>query len=118
MSTVLSKFFRVRPEDQIFLKITIGHAQIGTTMVSLAGEQLASDQRDSFKIALPKDGKELAGKSLFCSTIVTDVRSETNQTSVTYELIGGENPWKQTLSETVESENDSIFYVATIKFYC
>jgi|WetSurMetagenome_2_1015567.scaffolds.fasta_scaffold248944_2 hypothetical protein len=117
MSTTLSKFIKVRPGEQLYLKISIGNGQTGVSSVYLSGSQLISGQKDTFKIALPISGLDLAGKSLFCSTIVSDIRPETNNTSVVYELYGNETSWKQTLGETVLAENDSLFYVATIQFY-
>jgi hypothetical protein len=117
MSTTLSKFIKVHPGEQLYLKITIGNGQTGVSSVNLSGLQLVSEQKDTFKIALPVDAPGLAGKCLYCSTIVTDIRPETNNTSVVYELYGNETSWKQTLGETVQAENDSLFYVATIQFY-
>lgn len=117
MSTALSKFYRVRDEDSVTLKITIGHGQVGITSVNLGKERIESDHQNTLELKIPGKGKDLKSKKLFCSTIVADVRTETNATSVTYELIGGVKPFKQTLQETVESEGDVVFYVATFLFY-
>lgn len=117
MSTSLSKFYRVRNEDTVTLKITIGHGQVGTTSVNLAGKDLVSGHKNSLNLPIPDPGKELNGKTLFCSTIVADVRTETSETSVTYELKGGVNPFKQMLQESVDSEGDVVFYAATFRFY-
>ena len=117
MSTSLSKFYRIRDEDPVTLKITIGHGQIGTTILNLSGEELVSGHKGSLEYVLPKSGKELNNKTLYCSTIVADVRTETNETSVTFELIGGLKPFKQTLQESVESEGDVVFYTTTFRFY-
>ena len=117
MSTSLSNFYRVRNEDTVTLKITIGHGQVGTTSVNLAGNDLVSGHKNSLNLRIPGSGKELNGKTLFCSTIVADVRTETNETSVTYEVSGGVNPFKQTLQERVDSEEDIVFYTGIFRFY-
>lgn len=117
MSTSLSKFYQVRDEDSVTFKITIGHGQVGITSVNLGKERIKSDYQNTLELTIPEKGKDLKGKKLFCSTIVADVRTETNETSVTYELTGGAKPFKQTLQESVESEGDVVFYVATFLFY-
>ncbi len=117
MSTSLSKFYKVRGDDTVTLKINIGHAQVGTTTVNLGLQQLVSGHKDSLSLTLPGTGTDLDGKTLFCSTIVADVRSETNQTSVTYEITGGVSDFKQTLQESVTSNGDVIFYTATFRFH-
>jgi GTP cyclohydrolase III len=117
MSTTLSKFYQVRDEEKVKLKITIGYGQIGTTSVNLGKNKIISDHENTLEETTLGSGKELVSKKLFCSTIVADVRTETNETSVTYELIGGVKPFKQTLQESVESEGDVVFYIATFLFY-
>ncbi|MFQ5793888.1 MAG: hypothetical protein ACE5JP_02430 [Candidatus Bipolaricaulia bacterium] len=116
MSTTLSKFYRVRNEKPVTLTIKIGHGQRGTTSVNLNDEQLVNNHRNTLKQRIGT-GEELNGKTLYCSTIVADIRTETNETSITYELRGGVSQFKQTLQESVESEGDVVFYLATFRFY-
>jgi hypothetical protein len=116
MSTTLTKVYRVRKNDVVILRISIGFAQVGVTTVFLDNEMLAENRRNSFEVKLNKPGESLGGKTLMCSTIVTDVRRETNETSVTYELIGGVIAQKHTLQDSVESEGDVIIYVANCFF--
>lgn len=116
MNTSLSKLYRVGKGDKVTLKITIGYAQVGTTTVNLGSNKLVSDQKNTFELPIGS-GEDLNGKTLYCSTIVADIQKETNQTSVTYELTGGPQGFKQTLQESVENEGAVVFYTATFRFY-
>jgi hypothetical protein len=117
MSTFLSKFYQILDGQTVILKITIGHAQLGTTSVSLGTDPLAIGHHGTLELELPPPGTDLDGKTLFCSTVVADVQTQTNETSVTYELTGGATEFRQTLQETVEHEGDIMFYTATFRFY-
>ena len=117
MSTSLSKFYQVREEDTVTLKVTIGHAQHAVTAVYLGKDQIVPGHRNSLELSIPGSGRELNGKTLYCTTVVADVRTETNETSVTFELIGGVKPFKQTLQESVQSEGEVVFYAATFLFW-
>ena len=117
MSTFLSKLYRVRKDDTVTLKITIGHGQVGTTIVNLSGNELVTGHHGSLELTLPGTGETLSGKTLYCSTTVADIQTATNETSVTYVLEGGAIPFKQTLQETVESHGDVVFYTAVFRFY-
>jgi hypothetical protein len=117
MSTSLSKFYRVRDDDTGRLKIIIGHGQIGKTSVSLDRNDLAVNEQGTVDLTIPGSGRDLKGRTLFCSTIVADVRTETNKTSVIYELTGGVANFEETLQESVDTEGGVMFYTATFRFY-
>ena len=117
MNTVLSKFYRIRAEDTVKLKITIGHGQTGVTSVNLGKERIVTGHQNTLELTIPGRGTNLSGKKLFCTTTVADVRTETNETSVTYELLGGITSFRQAMQETVENEGDVVFYTATFLFY-
>ncbi len=116
MSTSLSKFYRIRNTDLIKLSITIGNGQVGTTYVHLGADQVVAGQKNTFNITLPGTGQELNGKTLYCTTVVADIQTITNETSVTYELTGGVVSFKQTLQETVAGDGDVVFYTAAFDF--
>jgi ATP-dependent 26S proteasome regulatory subunit len=116
MSTTLTKVYKVRQGDAVILRVTIGFAQIGVTTVFLDEKMLINNHPNSLEIELNKPGESLQGKTLLCSTTVTDVRTETNETSVTYEFIGGPNTQKHTLKESVESAGAVILYTANCFF--
>lgn len=117
MSNSLTKLYQVPNSDQeVKLAVRIGHAQLGMTTVSLGTRQLASNHRGTLEVTVGK-GADLNGAQLFCVTTVTDVRTETNQTSVTYELQGGTHTFQETLQETVSNEGDVVFYTAVFHFH-
>jgi hypothetical protein len=119
MSTFLSEFYRVHDDDrEVKLGITIGHAQPGTTNVTLDTEPLRSTSGDpqKFECAVGT-GKEANGKTLYCASTLRDQRTETNKTSVRYSLTGGPEPFEQTLEKTVQNDGEVVFYTATIEFY-
>lgn len=118
MSTSLTKLYKVNNDNQaIRLSVTIGDGQIGVTSVNLGSEQMVVNHKNSLLDKEIGNGLNLKGKVLFCTTTVTDVQQATNKTSVTYELKGGQIPFSQTLSETVTSDGDVVFYTATFYFY-
>ena len=117
MGTYLEKLYRVKTTSVVTLKIEIGYAQKGYTTVFLGDKKIVNNKKNSFEKVLEEKGKDLKGKTLFCQTMVTDVRTETNETSVKYELTGGRKDFKQKLQESVESHGDVKHYVANITFY-
>ncbi|MBL0340845.1 MAG: hypothetical protein IPP71_07930 [Bacteroidetes bacterium] len=56
---------------------------------------------------------DLKGKTLFISSMVTDVNPSTDWTTITY-VINGEDI--KTFEEETESPNDSMVYATTLKF--
>ena len=116
MATAITTAYRVRDDDDITFGVTIGDAQRGLSTIRLGTQQLAQNVKGSFPQKLGK-GKDLKGKNLFCTTTVTDVRTETNRTSVTYTVEGGPNHFEETLKKTVESHGDAVFYTAEIFFF-
>ncbi|HMT28907.1 MAG TPA: hypothetical protein PKD91_06480 [Bacteroidia bacterium] len=56
---------------------------------------------------------EIKGKSLFISSMVTDVNPSTDWTSITYSINDED---VKTYEEETDSPNDSIVYATTIKF--
>ncbi len=117
MSSSILQYYRVRLDDTITLKITIGHGQSGDTIVHLGANRIVDGQQGSFELVLLGVGEELNYKKLHCFTAVTDIQTETNETSVRYELIGGVEPYQHTLQETVNAHGDVEFYLATFVFY-
>lgn len=115
MATAITTAYRVGDEDDITFRVTIGDAQKGVSTVRLGTEQLAHNAA-RLELNLGK-GKDLKGKKLFCTTTVTDVRTETNRTSVTYAVEGGPNNFEETLAKTVESHGDVVFYTAEVFFF-
>ncbi len=118
MSTSITKVYRVKDsEDEVSITIKIGHGQNAATSIFLGGTELRSELRDDVIELHVGKGKDIKNKSLYCTTTVTDVRRETNETSVTYKLTGGVNTFENTYSETVDNEGETVSYMATFYFF-
>jgi uncharacterized protein with LGFP repeats len=117
MSNTLSKAYQVpKDETEIKLTVSIGEAQLGVTSVNLENDLIVNNQVGTVRIIIGR-AETLAGKSLYCSSTVTDVRTETNRTSITYMLEGGPNVYENTLQETVNNEGDVVRYNASFFFF-
>ena len=115
MATSIAKFYRVKDTSELDLKIEIGQVQKGITDISLGDKKLIENFVGDVSEKLPGKGEDLKGKTMFCHTMVIDVRDETNETSVTYKLTGGRTDFKETLQESVE-EHGTKHYVAVFTF--
>ena len=71
---------------QIRLSIVVGERQFGSSMVFIDDEQVANGIVEEFILG---DGKELAGSTCVIYTLVTDVRDNTDEMSVTWIIAGG-----------------------------
>jgi len=118
MSTSITKIYRVIDgDDHVYLTINIGHAQPGVTSIFLAGKELKSGIKSDIDKLDLGPGKELKSKTLYCTTTVTDIRPETNQTSVKYELTGGLKKFENKYSESVDNDGETISYMASFYFF-
>ncbi len=113
MSTTVTKAYQLKKDGtHLKLAVTIGDAQKGVTSVTIGTKSLVSNQEGEISIDIGADN-DVAGQTLYCSTTVTDIRSETKQTDVTYQLTGGVSNFQQTLNESVANLGDVVFYGAT-----
>lgn len=112
MNTV-TKLYRVAESSSLVLRLTVGHGQPAVTDVSLENKELVRRAEGNLELPIPGSGAELKGKKLLCTTIVTDIRKETDQTSVTYELLGGQSVFRHSLEETSTGDGSVVFFTAT-----
>jgi len=113
MSTTLTKAYQLKKDGTpLTFTVTIGDAQKGVTSVTLGTSSLVSNQEGDVSLNIGADNN-VAGQTLYCSTTVADIRSETKQTDVTYQLTGGVSDFQQTLNESVANLGDVVFYGAT-----
>lgn len=75
-------------DDPVFLTLTVGHAQDGSTELKLDGQQFGETQVNSSRIELGKN-KDLVNKELKITSLVTDVQTEIDVVSITVVLSGG-----------------------------
>jgi hypothetical protein len=117
MTTTLTKFYPVKTtKDVVTLTVTIGDSQTGITAVSLDGVPLVPGHLDTLTLELGT-GPDLKGKTLVCTTTISDVSAETNRTSVTYDLEGGVAPYSHSLEETVSENGGKMSYNASFWFF-
>ena len=79
--------YKVGDRD-VFLSLSIGEGQTGTTEVFLGTKPLVTASGD-FGNLLIGNGQDLIGKKLSVRSIVNDVMSHHNRMSVTYHFKGG-----------------------------
>lgn len=100
-------------DGAVFLSVSIGDKQIGTSVVTLSGAILRMGDIKDLKIG---EGPALDGKVCSVKTVVTDVNDSTNMTSVTYHLVGGKKDEQFVLESEVKKDGDSIIYRTKITF--
>jgi hypothetical protein len=94
----------------VHLIVTIGEGQFGSTLVTVGAKVF--DQERTFDHDVGT-GAQLRGQTISVFSVVNDTNTQTNLTSVAYELTGGPTPLKQTVSLTVDDERESADYIAT-----
>jgi hypothetical protein len=106
----LDESYRVGARD-VFLSVTIGEGQFGTSDVFLEKVRIvrASGPIGSLRIG---GGPEIAGKTLLVRSVVNDVSSRTNRMSVTYVLRGGRAEQKFTAKGNVAKEGKLLIFEA------
>lgn len=89
MRNVVYDLYQVHnSDDPVFLTLTVGHAQDGSTEVKLDGQQVGDTQVNSFRMELGTN-KDLVNKELKITSLVTDVQKEIDVVSITVVLSGG-----------------------------
>lgn len=116
MGTYLNKFYIVKPDKPVEFQVEIGFGQRAESSVYLNDKKIGDVWRDSFSLVVSKTGKDIKRQILHCTTMVTDERVETNETSVTFHLKGGRKEIKETLQSAVEKQGDVKFYVLDVEF--
>ena len=119
------KVYAVVADQDVKLKITVGHGQVGATQATLKQEALVNENsavdgikrnnRSEWELALGA-GANLSGELFVVTTVVADVRSETDKTSVNYELTGGTSDFAFSLEESVDQPGGLVIYNLTILF--
>ena len=83
-----TRFYPVDGHSPVYLTVTVGNAQIGSTVVTWGGKVEDPSSEISHE-QIGAAGDDLRSKLLVCNTIVKDVNATTNATSVRYVLEGG-----------------------------
>lgn len=110
VDVTLDKTYKLKRRD-IFLSLTIGEGQFGTSEVLLDDDTILRASGPIGQLRIGK-GAELAGKTLTVFTVVNDVSSATNRMSVTYTLKGGQSTASFISKGTAPSNGDSLVFEA------
>lgn len=127
MSKVISdyKLYRVKKSKApIEVGVRVLHSQVGATAVRIGTRTPLNDDADGdpdrwkseWRFS-PGTGQEVAGKLLFITTAVTDVRKETDKTGVSYQFAGGVDSFNCTLEAAVDEAGGVVIYQLTVDFY-
>jgi hypothetical protein len=87
-----TRLYKIGNNAPIYLTVTIGDNQVGGTSVIFDGQSIGPANGTIDKLQIGSSGDNLQFKLLLCTTNIKDINTETNQTSVTYTLTGGEEP--------------------------
>ena len=110
---VHARTIRINDARKVLLKVEIGQAQIASTIVTVGDKERIERRKDSFTLDL---GAGLAGKKVTCSTMVQDMRRQTNRTSVTYTVSNEGVDETHTLAQDASSDGDIVSYIARFRF--
>lgn len=108
------EFYKVKPRTPVTLSIIIGDDQVGGSEVIWKDRSLASGRVDGLTVG--QAGDELRGTELECTTTVRDVNPATNNTSVTYRLVGGEPSPQEFLKHAVSQPGGRAVYAMSFLF--
>jgi len=107
--------YKVQNNIHYTIRIKVGEGQKGYSILDdMNGNFIHDTETLEYSLGL---GEDLVGKSIFISTTATDIRKDTNEVVVSYEMNGklfqtDENPIE---SET-EKHLESINFLTTINF--
>ena len=73
-------------DGAVRLTVVVGERQFGSSIVFVDDEEIANGEIEDLSLG---DGGKLEGRTLSVYTIVTDVRSDTDDMAVTWILVGG-----------------------------
>lgn len=111
-----SEIYRVKDGFHLALDIVVGEGQPGGSSVIWLTEILDFPPK-SWPYVLATDGGTVRTKTLHCTTRVRDVNPNSNRTSVTYKLSGGEKDQDFSFWVSVPKENDYATYVIDFTFF-
>lgn len=114
-SHTISQSYQVKESEDITLSIIAGEEQAGWFAVFLDGKFLTHEKTKLTNYSLGK-GSTIKSKTLTITTTVIDINPNTNRTSVTYFLNGGNSNLEITSEITVNHDNNPAYYDAKFKF--
>jgi hypothetical protein len=107
---IVAEEYRVKSRN-VFLSVTIGEGQFGTSDVLLDGERLLRAS-GPLKLLIGKGG-DIVNKDLVVRSVINDVNSATNKMSVSYHLTGGAATPPFVAKGKVIEQGDLLIFEAT-----
>lgn len=101
-------------KKKVTLTVFIGDGQMGGSSVRVDG-QLIGDPGEIKDLPIGK-GRDLVGKKMLVKTLVSDDSDDTDWTSVTYTLTGGDPKTPITARHKVETSGNGVIYRTTFVF--
>jgi hypothetical protein len=95
----------------VFLSLTIGEGQFGTSDVFVGGMQIVRASGPIGNLRLGA-GPNITGKRLLARSVVTDVNTMSNKMSVTYRLKGGKSQKSVVAKGTVDAQGKTLVFEA------
>jgi hypothetical protein len=110
-----SCFYPVRPKSKVTLGVAVGNFQAGGSTYTWKEQSVTGNPNFQNQ---PVNGKDerIGGTTLNCMTKVTDIRQETNHTSVTFTLKGGVREQSFPYGVSVLKDNGLAVYQVTFIF--
>ena len=106
-----TKFYTVRPNNQIFLRVEVGDGQVGGTTVQLNGTTIPTNPTGETAIGAP--GQDLRRSVLQVVTTVKDQNPQTNRTSVAHQFRGGESDMTFPFEVSIKADGGVARYFIT-----
>ncbi|HEX6574136.1 MAG TPA: hypothetical protein VF042_04125 [Gemmatimonadaceae bacterium] len=100
-------------DGPIRLTVVVGERQFGSSLVFVNDDEIANGGIADLSLG---DGEKLEGKTLTVYTIVTDVRTDTDDMSVTWILIGGGHRLTSTATGAPAKKFGSQMFKAIFRF--
>lgn len=103
-------------DKEVFIEVTIGNGQAGSTLLSLAGVTIGNFD-NSFKTSLGKSS-DLLNKSISMNSNIHDINPDTDKVSLTIKLTGGKKDHEQSIiNATVSNSGDTANALVLIRFF-
>ena len=100
-------------DGPIRLTVVVGERQFGSSLVFVDYHEVANGEIEDLSLG---DGDKLEGRTLSVYTIVTDIRSDTDDMAVTWILVGGGHRLTSTATGTPAKKFGSQMFKAVFHF--
>jgi hypothetical protein len=100
-------------DGPIRLTVVVGERQFGSSLVFVDDHEVANGEIEDLSLG---DGDKLEGRTLSVYTIVTDIRSDTDDMALTWILVGGGHRLTSTATGTPAKKFGSQMFKAVFHF--